>query len=134
MNTADDRAIAALRARAVEDYLRLKEVARESVAATETVRAWSRRHLQSVRTVSVGGFSPRTLRTWSSLYIRSGKDPKSLAPDRKGNSGRPAKQGRTIEVASNFVPLVLRARNADRIRMLQNLLSAASEAKQGTTR
>lgn len=99
----DDLAVARLRAQAVEEYRARKHLMSEERAAVLTCAEWVRartvtvdiderigRHKRSRScTVSVGGFSVRTLRAWNKEY--KPHDPTPLAPERKARVGRTAK-------------------------------------------
>lgn len=107
---ADDLAVAALRLRAVNEYLHLKDLYNEERAATTIVAEWtahprerevqitqrisgSKGHERKLtKTVSVGGFSLTTLREWARAALDAGDTNEfrleALAPSRKGNTGR----------------------------------------------
>lgn len=112
----DDLKIAAMRAEAVRDYLYWMSVGEpEAKAALKVCAAWSERQTQTIsttlrakrvglgggfhergrritKTIGVGGFSLRTLRSWAAIWRATDGDHdaklRALAPGRKGASGR----------------------------------------------
>lgn len=114
----DDLAVARLRVTAVKEYLgRCRQGLSREQAAEDTAAAWSRRprsisvevveqlpggHQRKHRKiVTVGPFAARTVREWSSLYIRDGKNMLSQAPSRKGKVGR-----RRAEISGDLLTFI----------------------------
>ncbi len=113
----DDLAVARLRLQAVLEYLSAKSAQAESAAAAEVCARWARRpraaevcveeRLERNRRrtvskqVSVGDFSPSTLRNWAAVYVAAGHAILSLVPQRKGRVGR-----KPVELPATYLDLV----------------------------
>lgn len=120
---ADDLAIAELRLKAVKDYLAAAEIFPAAQAEQNISQMWARvpqtrsirvverlneYQRKSSQTISLGGFAPKTLRRWVSIYRKAQTAGRSeaqallnLAPERKGHVGR-----RRVQIPAEAVEFV----------------------------